>query len=296
MRSTTPHSGGPDRARSSRAAGTGRSGRLKQLLLYAVVTLFLLAVLFPLFWMTSIAFKTNEEAIAFPPALLPRSLYTENFAQILSDLTFMRFFLNSFIVASVGTIVSTMSSAIAGFVFAKYEFYGKKLLFFLLLATIMIPFQTYMVSLYVIVLSLKLVNTYAGLVFPIIISSFGIFFMRQNMQGIPDELLDAARIDGASNMRIFLTVIVPLSTSAIAVLAVFQFLNAWNTFIWPLLVTNSKKLYVVELGLSLFQNEFYVDYGVLMAGSTLAVLPVLAVYMILRRYVLEGIALTGLKS
>jgi multiple sugar transport system permease protein len=253
------------------------------------------AILFPFFWMLSVALKTEAEAITVPPTLFPKQIYVENFKQILSDLTFLRFFLNSFIVAGTGTIISTLSSAVAGYVFAKYEFFGKRVMFYALLATIMIPFQTYMIALYTFALRLGIIDTYAGLIFPIIISSFGIFFMRQNMMSIPDSLLEAAKIDGATNLQVFTIIVMPLAISAVAVLAIFQFMTAWSDFIWPLMITNSKRLYVLELGLSLFQKEFYVNYGLLMSGATLAVIPVLIIYMFLRRYILQGIALTGLK-
>jgi multiple sugar transport system permease protein len=272
-----------------------KSRTINRIALYIFLFVCSILIVFPLFWMLSVALKTDEEAIMYPPRVLPTRLYFDHFKTILKDAVFMRFFLNSFIVAGVATVLSTTSSALAGFIFAKFRFIGRQFLFYALLITIMIPFQTYMVPLYLLALKFKVLNSYVGLIFPFIVSSFGIFFMRQNMQSIPDSLLDAAKIDGASNLKLFRLIAIPLSVSSMSVLAIFQFLTTWSEFIWPLLITNRKKLYVLELGLSLFQNEYYVNYGLLMAGATLAIIPVFVVYLVLRRYILEGIHLTGLK-
>jgi multiple sugar transport system permease protein len=268
---------------------------MRKLLTHFILLVVAIVILFPFFWMVSIALKTDKEAISYPPSLFPSSFNVEHYREILSDVIFLRFFLNSVIVSSVITLIATFGSAIAGFIFAKFVFFGKKVLFYMFLATIMIPFQTYMVSVYLLALRLNALDSYFGLIFPSIISSFGIFFMRQNMQSIPDSLLQAAKIDGASNLTVFIRIVVPLSISAMAVLAILLFQIAWSDFIWPLLITSSKKMIVLELGLARLQNQFYVNYGTMMAGSTLAVVPVVVLYLFLRRYILEGIALTGIK-
>ena len=272
-----------------------KSNTINRIALYIFLLICSILIVFPLLWMLSVALKTDAEAIMYPPRVLPTRLYFDHFKTILKDAVFMRFFLNSFIVAGIATVLSTTSSALAGFIFAKFRFVGRQFLFYALLVTIMIPFQTYMVPLYLLAMKFKVLNSYVGLIFPFIVSSFGIFFMRQNMQSIPDSLLDAAKIDGASNIKLFRLIAIPLSISSMSVLAIFQFLTTWSEFIWPLLITNRKKLYVLELGLSLFQNEYYVNYGLLMAGATLSIIPVFLVYLVLRRYILEGIHLTGLK-
>jgi len=277
-----------------------RSYRIK-LVVSRVVThiiLFLssVAIIFPFFWMVSTSLKLNSEILRVPPTIFPHVLNWGFYNKLIHDSIFWRYFLNSIIVASTGTIISTFDSLIVGFIFAKFSFRGKNAVFILILATIMIPFQCYMIPLYVLSVRYNLVNTYPGLIFPIIISSFGIFFMRQNIQSIPDTLLEAAKIDGASIWNIFFRVVTPLSVSAIVTLGIFQFMTAWGNFIWPLIITNSREMFVLELGLSKFIGEFSVDYGFIMAGATLAIMPVIIVFLIFKRYVVEGITLSGLKA
>jgi ABC-type glycerol-3-phosphate transport system permease component len=276
------------------------SFRLEQRL-SKIVTQFILAVasvviIFPFFWMISTSLKPDSEILRIPPTLLPIQWNRGFYQELLQDAVFLRYFLNSLIVAATGTVISTFNSLIAGFVFAKFRFRGRNILFFLILVTIMVPFQCYMIPLYVLAVRSGLVDTYAGLIFPIIVSSFGIFFMRQNIQTIPDSLLEAAKIDGAGVWGIFLRIITPLSVSAIVILAIFQFMTAWGDFIWPLVITNSRKMFVLELGLARFIGEFSVDYGMIMAGATLAILPVVVIFLIFRRYVIEGMTLSGIKG
>ena len=170
------------------------------------------------------------------------------------------------------------------------------MIFFLILTTVMVPFQVFMVPLYLSMVNAGLVDSYAGIVLPWLIMSFGIFFMRQNIASIPDDLIDAARIDGCSEFRIFRKVIFPLSKSAMSALAIFAFMDAWGYFIWPLIITSSTKKFVLEVGLALFQHRFFIDYGSTTAGSTIAILPVIVVFMIFRRHIIDGVTLTGLKA
>ncbi len=262
----------------------------------AVLAVSALAIIFPFFWMIVTSLKTEAEILKVPVTMLPQRLTFANYKKLLTDALFLRYFLNSIVVATVGTVVSTFDSLIAGFVFAKFSFPAKKFLFFLLLATLMIPFQCYMIPLYVMSVHLHWIDTYAGLIFPIVISSFGIFFIRQNIQSIPDSLLEAAKIDGASSWKIFFTIVMPLSISATVVLAIFQFMTAWGDFIWPLVVTNSQKMFVLELGLSRFRGQFSDDYGLMMTGATLGIVPVMIVFLVFRRYIIEGMTLSGIKG
>jgi ABC-type glycerol-3-phosphate transport system permease component len=270
--------------------------RLSKIITHFILAIASVVIIFPFFWMISTSLKPDAEILRIPPTLLPIHWNRGFYQKLLQDTVFLRFFLNSLIVATTGTVISTFNSLIAGFVFAKFRFRGRNLLFFLILVTIMVPFQCYMIPLYVLAVRTSLVDTYAGLIFPIIISSFGIFFMRQNIQTIPDSLLEAAKIDGASVWSTFFRIITPLSVSAIVILAIFQFMTAWGDFIWPLVITNSQKMFVLELGLSRFIGEFSVDYGIIMAGATLAILPVVVVFLIFRRYVIEGMTLSGIKG
>jgi len=262
----------------------------------AVLGVSALVIFFPFFWMVLTSLKSLPEIMRVPVTFFPQKVFLDNYRKLLGDPLFLRFFLNSIVVSVVGTVVSTFNSMIAGFVFAKFRFPAKRFLFFLILATLMIPFQCYMIPLYLLCVRLKWIDTYAGLIFPIVISSFGIFFIRQNMQSIPDSLLEAARIDGAGIWRIFFTIVVPLSVSACIVLAIFQFMTAWGDFIWPLVATNSQRMFVLELGLARFRGQFQDDYGLMMTGATLGILPVIAVFLVFRRYIIEGMTLSGIKA
>jgi len=270
--------------------------RLYRILTQVILAVSSLIIIFPFFWMISTSLKPDAEILRIPPTLIPIHWNKGFYQELLNDTVFLRYFLNSLIVASTGTVISTCNSLIAGFVFAKFRFRGRNVLFFLILVTIMVPFQCYMIPLYVLAVRTSLVDTYAGLIFPIIVSSFGIFFMRQNIQTIPDSLLEAAKIDGASIWGTFLRIVTPLSVSAIVILGIFQFMTAWGDFIWPLVITNSQKMFVLELGLARFIGEFSIDYGMIMAGATLAILPVVVVFLIFRRYVIEGMTLAGIKG
>ena len=263
---------------------------------HVVLAVSSIIIIFPFFWMISTSLKPDAEILRIPPTLIPIHWNKGFYQELLNDAVFLRYFLNSLIVATTGTVISTCNSLIAGFVFAKFRFRGRNVLFFLILVTIMVPFQCYMIPLYVTAVRSGLVDTYTGLIFPIIVSSFGIFFMRQNIQTIPDSLLEAAKIDGASIWGTFLRIVAPLSVSAIVILGIFQFMTAWGDFIWPLVITNSRKMFVLELGLARFIGEFSIDYGMIMAGATLAILPVVVVFLIFRRYVIEGMTLSGIKG
>jgi len=263
------------------------------------VILFLgaLIMVLPFVWMLSTSLKYPPDVLAYPPQFIPLRPTLTNFSQVFATAPFGRFFLNSLFVSIMATVSILFTSLLAGFVFAKYSFPGRNLLFILILATAIVPLQTYMIPLYLMMQRLRLVNTYWGLVAPRLIMSYGIFFMRQNIQAsLPDELIDAARIDGCSEWRIFVQIVVPLMRPAIGALGIFAFMAAWTDFIWPLLITSSRDLWTMELGLGMFQHKFTVEYGAVCAGSVISVLPILIVFLILRRSIIRGITLTGLKG
>jgi len=270
------------------------SGRLfVQILLLAGAGLMVL----PFVYMVGTSFKPPTEVIAWPPTLLPKEPTLENYASLGTSAPFGRFFLNSMIVASVSTISILATSTLAGYIFSKFRFPGRNFLFVILLATAMVPFETYLIPLYLITKDFKLTNSYAGMIAPYLIMSFGIFLMRQNIGSqIPDELLDAARIDGCSEWRIFWQIVVPLSSSAVSALGIFAFMQSWMAFIWPLIMATEREMYTMEVGLSIFQRRFTIEYGGITAGSTISILPILIIFLILRRHIIQGITLTGLKE
>jgi len=272
-------------------------GPIGKTLAYLLLTAIAVSMVLPFLWMISTSLKPPPEVIAWPPNLIPREPTWENYTGLFTAAAFHRFFLNSLIVSLLSTVSIVFTSALAGFVFSKFRFPLRDLLFLLVLATAMVPLEVYILPLYVQMVKVKWLNSYQGLVAPYLIMSFGIFFMRQNIgHSIPDELIDAARIDGASDWRIFRTMILPLSASAMSALAIFAFMQAWAAFIWPLLVVKRQEMYTMELGLGLFQNRFTIEFGLISAGSVVSFIPVVVVFLLFRRNIIRGITLTGLKG
>jgi multiple sugar transport system permease protein len=264
---------------------------------HTVLLLGSLAMMFPFIWMLATSLKPADETLLWPPRLLPIRWTVANYPVVLNAAPFIRYFLNSVIVSVGSTIMVILTSLIAGFIFGKYTFPGKKALFLVILASAMFPFETYMIPLYLTMKSLGWINTYQGIAAPYLIMSFGIFLMRQHIaHSIPDELLDAARVDGASELKIFIRVIIPLCSSAIGALGILAFIQAWAAFIWPLLMATNRSMYLMELGLSTFQFRYTADYHLLSAASVLNTVPMLIAFVLLRRRIIESVALTGLKG
>jgi len=265
-------------------------------IMHVVLILGSILMVMPFVWMFVTSIKPSIEVLSWPPSFIPKSPTLENYRTVFRTAPFLRYFLNTFLISTISTLSILFTSSLSGFIFAKYRFAGRNVLFLVMLATAMIPLETYMVSLYILINKFGWINTYQGVVAPILVMSFGVFFMRQSILSIPDELLDAARIDGTSEWRIYTTIILPLSRSALGALAIFSYMSAWAFFIWPLIVINDRNLYTMELGLTMFQKRFTVDYGLISAGSIIAVLPILIVFLILQRNIIQGIAITGLKG
>ena len=255
-----------------------------------------LVMIMPMIWMLVTAFKSAQEIAIWPPEFLPRVWSTENFTGAFETAPFARFLLNSVIIALVSTASVMVTSMIAGTVFGKYRFPGRAVLFGLVLATAIVPFEAYMIPLYLQLVSIEWINTYQGIILPYLFMAFGIFLMRQHVSSaIPDELMEAARVDGAGEWWILGRVIAPLSGNALAAVGIFAFIQGWGIFIWPLLVANDQLMFNMELGLTAFQFRFSADIGKLMAGSVVSVVPMLIVFLLLRRRIIENMALTGLK-
>ena len=277
-----------------------RSSRMtdltSQMACHLLLLLGVAIMVLPLIWMFFTSFKPPVEVNIWPPRLLPQQWTLENYMLAFQRAPLLRFLLNSLIMSVVGTLAILLTSAAAGYTFAKYNFPGKEVIFIAILATIMIPLEAYIVPLFTQVARWRLMDTMAGLVLPNLIASSGIFFMRQHILSIPDALIDAARIDGASEFYIFARIITPLSFSALSALGIFMFMFIWTSFLWPLLITNSTRVMTMELGLTFFQSMFTIEYGPMMAASTIAVLPMLIVFVILRQRVTESVAITGMRG
>jgi multiple sugar transport system permease protein len=263
----------------------------------AILVVGAVLMVMPFAWMVSTALKSPAEILQWPPAFIPANPSLANFTFVFENAPFARWLLNSLILAVSSTVAILLTSALAGYVLAKFTFPGRGPLFIVILATAIVPFEVYMIPLYLTSRDLGLINTMPGVILPFIVMSFGIFFVRQNvLASIPDELIEAGRMDGASESWIFLHVVMPLLGGPLSALGIFAFMQAWNQFVWPLLVANSKTLYTAEVGLALFQTGYTVDFGAVSAGSVISVLPILIVFLALRRRIIDGVALSGLKG
>jgi multiple sugar transport system permease protein len=277
-----------------------RTKIVQRVLHWVLVALLLIGgiiMVFPLFWLFSTSLRPAPELNIVPPHLLPDHWTLDNFTKVFATAPMFTYLWNSFVFATVSTVFILLTSTIAGYVFAKFKFPGNGFLFILVLATAIVPFEIYMVPLFTQMNALGLVNKPLGLFLPFLVLSYGIFFIRQNtMTSVPDELLDAARIDGMGEFAIMLRLVPRLLAPALFALAILAFIQAWTAFIWPLLILNDPKLFPMEVGLSQFANSFSTDFGVTSAGAVIALLPTIIAFLILRRRIVEGITITGLKG
>ncbi len=279
-----------------RASGIS-STRLSNALIDAFLLIFSLFMILPLILLVSNAFKSPQELLSWPPTVIPDAPTLENISSVLLDTPLLRWVANSVVFAVLSTIAIVITSAIAGYILGKFRFRTLNVIFALILATAIVPFEVYMIPLYFQVQSLGLLNSTTGLLIGYLVMSFGIFLIRQNViHSIPDELLEAARIDGAGEIWIFFRIVLPLLRGALGALAVLAFFQAWTAFAWPLIVATSRDSYTVEVGLALFQTGYTVDLGRLSAASALVLVPSVTLFVLLRKSFVEGIASGGLKE
>ena len=277
-------------------AGRGRPFSISSFLLYLCLMVGALFMLFPVLWMAMSTFKPEAEISAYPPSFLPKRLTLEPLIDAWTKINFGRYFLNSLFVTGVATPVSVFTSAYIGFVWNKYEFRFKETMFYIIIATMMIPGPMLLIPHYQVVLWGNLLNTYASIIVPAALTPYGIFLMRQFMHGVPNELLDAGRIDGASEPRLFLQVALPLVSSALAALGIIQFLANWDNLLWPLVVLTQTSKYTLAVGLATFAAEYERNFAVQNAGAFIAVFPVVLTFLFFQKHIIRGIALTGLKG
>ena len=268
-----------------------------QWLLYTVVTLGFVAVITPFVWMILGSFKGQGELLRVPPTWWPETPTLENYRTLFGKGMFPRSFANSTFVAVVVTAANVTFCSMVGYALAKLKFRGKNLVFGLVMATLMVPGMVTLVPLFVLVANLGMVDTYPGLILPFLVTPFGVFLMRQFIIDLPDDLLDAGRIDGAGELRIFRQIILPLCGPGVATLGILTFLGSWNSFLWPLVVAQNQDHYTLPVALALFSKDQQTipNYGLLLAGATVVVVPVLIVFLIFQRRFIEGIASTGIK-
>ncbi len=252
--------------------------------------------LFPLLWMLAASFMAPGEASTYPPPLLPAHPTLANYRELFAHAGMGRYLANSILLAAAATALSLVFNVMAGYAFAKLRFRGRERLFRLMLGALVIPGQVAMVPLFLLLKHMGLVNTYGGVIVPALASIFGIFLVRQYALSIPDDLLEAARIDGASEWKIFAAVVVPLLKPIIVTLAVFTLLGTWNDFMWPLIVLSDQNLYTLPVALASLSREHVQDNELMMAGSVLTTLPVLIVFLALQRYYMQGLMMGAVKG
>jgi multiple sugar transport system permease protein len=271
---------------------------MSHLLKYAVLVVGAVLMLLPFEWMVVASVMAPAEIMTRPLVWLPAVPQLQNYARLAEAIPLARMYLNSLIVTTGITLGILLSSSLAGYGFAKFQFPGRDVLFLLVLATIMIPFFVFLIPVFYIVSQLDWVDTYQGLIVPNLVTAFGIFLMRQYMLSLPDELLDAARIDGASEFAIYWRIVLPLVGPALGALAILAFVYHWNAFLWPLVIIRSGDLATIPIGLNslrVYASQPEV-INLQMAGATVAIVPVLVVFAVLQRWFVQGIALTGLKG
>jgi multiple sugar transport system permease protein len=252
-------------------------------------------MLVPLVWMVIVSLETEQQAQSFPPVLIPSSLHFNNYVAAWNAVPFASFFMNSAIYALATVAGNLLFCSLAAYAFARIKFFGREVLFYVLLATLMVPFQVVMIPTFLIVKHIGLVDSVGGLIMPNLCSAFGIFMLRQFFRTLPIELEEAARIDGTSRLGILFKIVLPLSMPALATLAVIQFMWSWNDFLWPLIIIDNQSHAPLQLGLSTLQGAHSTEWNILMAGTVMSQIPMLLLFLLAQRWFVRSVAFTGIK-
>lgn len=280
------------KTRASRRGGAS----LYLVAIYGVLIVAAIIALVPFLYVVSTSFKDTVALFKYPPEWIPSEPTLINFQELVQDYPFLRWTLNSFIVASTATIIKVIIDAMAGYAFAKMAFPGKDALFLVVLMTLMVPFAATLIPLFIIVRDLHLTNTYIGLILPALASPIGIFMMRQFIETLPADLENAARLDGCSEFQIFRRVILPLVRPGLVVLGVFTFMTQWTSYLWPLVIGTKEEMFTLTVGVQSLRSLFTVNWGVLSAGAVLSMLPLVLVFLFLQRYFIAGSIAGALKE
>ncbi len=265
-------------------------------LTYTVVILLAALFLFPIFWIVLSSFKSGSEMFRFPPTFLPEKFTLDNYRNAFEKGNFGRYFFNSTLVSVLSTILTVIINTMAGYAFAKYKFRGSNVLFIFFIATLMLPLEVLMIPIFHVVKFFKMYNTFAGIIIPPAATPTGVFLLRQYFLSVPNELIESARVDGASETRIFFSIMLPIAKPAMSVLAIFSFMWRWNDFMWPLLVIRDVEKYTVQLALANFSGQFSVDWNSLIAMSVVSVIPVLIVFLLFQKQFVQGMVTSGMKE
>ncbi|MBQ8848434.1 MAG: carbohydrate ABC transporter permease [Candidatus Gastranaerophilales bacterium] len=267
----------------------------KNILIHSILILICILSLIPFLWLLSTALKgQNENIFAYPPVFIPQDFTLDNFKEVLRLVPIVKYVINSFIVASITVVLNVILSALAAYPLARMDFKGKKVAFFAILATIMVPFQTIMLPVYIITLKLNMVDSYStlmgyvGLIMPFAVNAFGIFLMRQAFLAIPKEMEESAVIDGCNSVQIFFKILLPMVKPTIALLAIFTFIGSWGEFLWPSIVLTNEKLFTLPVGINNLSSAFSANYRLVAAGSIVSIIPIVVFFLALQKYFIAG--------
>jgi multiple sugar transport system permease protein len=269
-------------------------GRLPRLAIGLILGIGAVVTAFPFFWMITTSLKPSSESLQYPPTPVPQTITFDYYVQLFTELDFGRYTINTVVLVIFG-FFGMILMAMAGYAFGKFRFRGREPLFVLVLATMMIPVQVTMIPTYLILNGMKLTNTLIGIALPTLVGGFGIFLFRQFMSTIPTEMLEAARLDGASELRIFFQIVLPMSKPILAVQTILTFIAGWNSFLWPLIIAGEQDNYTLSVGLSLLNQQVAINPPLQMAAASLMVVPILVIFVIFQRYIVQGFTLSGLK-
>ncbi|PZG36725.1 sugar ABC transporter permease [Listeria ivanovii] len=271
-----------------------QKSRGSKIAVIAILTVGGFFMILPFIWMVLSSLKTDAEILKIPPTIWPETFSLDNFTKLFTEMDFAIYLKNTLIIVFF-SFFGLFLNAMAGYGFAKFKFKGKNKLFYLVLATMMIPGQVTMIPVYLLLNAAGLTNTMTGIVLPGLVGAFGIFLFRQFMSTISDDLLEAARLDGASEFYIFWRIIIPISRPVLAVQGILTFIAGWNSFLWPLIIANDEKFYTLSVGLQLLKGQYGSNYALQMAGATFMVIPIILIFMIFQKYILKGFNVSGMK-
>ncbi|EAD7949052.1 carbohydrate ABC transporter permease [Listeria monocytogenes] len=271
-----------------------QKSRGAQIAVISILTVGGFFMILPFIWMVLSSLKTDAEILKIPPTIWPETFTLDNFTKLFTEMDFAIYLKNTLIIVFF-SFFGLFLNAMAGHGFAKFKFKGKNKLFYLVLATMMIPGQVTMIPVYLLLNAAGLTNTMTGIVLPGLVGAFGIFLFRQFMSTISDDLLEAARLDGASEFYIFWRIVIPISRPVLAVQGILTFIAGWNSFLWPLIIANDEKFYTLSVGLQLLKGQYGSNYALQMAGATFMVIPIILIFMTFQKYILKGFNVSGMK-
>lgn len=267
-----------------------------QLCVTVIMVVILISVLFPFLWLFLSSLKVDREIIQYPPSLFPTRYTVLQYIKVWDSIPLLRLLMNTVIFAGGATLFCVFFDSMAGYAFARFNFKGKNILFIIVLATMMVPYQVIMIPLFMEIFKMGLLNTSLGLILPRATSAFGIFLMRSFFVSLPKELEESARIDGLNEYRIYLSIMLPLCAPALITLVIFHFMNNWNDLLYPLMLTSSTEMRTLSAGLAMFVGDRVIEYGPTLAAATISILPLLTAYVFAQKYFVQGVATTGLKN